>query len=80
MRWAVLFDRELSSYEVIFDNASIIAWVNTDERLFINWDREIRRLDTPIHDRILSTPWDDDGRFLCFRCHWVRTGFANCPV
>eukprot|EP00959_Pyramimonas_sp_CCMP1952_P380039 7961287-Pyramimonas_sp.AAC.1 len=26
MRWAVLFDRELSSYEVIFDDASIIAW------------------------------------------------------
>eukprot|EP00959_Pyramimonas_sp_CCMP1952_P259323 5421477-Pyramimonas_sp.AAC.1 len=29
MRWAVLFDRDLSSYEVTFDNASIIAWVNT---------------------------------------------------
>eukprot|EP00959_Pyramimonas_sp_CCMP1952_P471256 9498104-Pyramimonas_sp.AAC.1 len=71
MRWTVLFDHELFSYEVTFDSASIIAWVNTDERLIINWDRETR-LETAIQDRIISTPWDDDGRFLSFRYHWVR--------
>eukprot|EP00959_Pyramimonas_sp_CCMP1952_P417725 8751822-Pyramimonas_sp.AAC.1 len=69
MRWTVLSDRELSSYEVIFHDASIIAWVNADERLIVNWDRE-PRLETTIQYRILSTPWDDDGRFLCFRYHW----------
>eukprot|EP00959_Pyramimonas_sp_CCMP1952_P423871 8878934-Pyramimonas_sp.AAC.1 len=72
MRWTLLFDRELSSCEVTVDNASIIARVNTDERLIINWDHETR-LETAIQDRIVFTPWDDDGRFLCFRYHWVRT-------
>eukprot|EP00959_Pyramimonas_sp_CCMP1952_P212274 4441893-Pyramimonas_sp.AAC.1 len=69
MRWTVLFDRELSSCEVTFDNESIIAWVHTDERLIIDWNhRPI--LETANQDRILSIPGDDDGRFLSFRYHW----------
>eukprot|EP00959_Pyramimonas_sp_CCMP1952_P363248 7606869-Pyramimonas_sp.AAC.1 len=72
MRWTALFDRELSSYEVTFDSESVIAWVHTDESLIIDWNhRPI--LETAIQDRILSIPWDDDGRFLCCRYRWART-------
>eukprot|EP00959_Pyramimonas_sp_CCMP1952_P055125 1152435-Pyramimonas_sp.AAC.1 len=79
MRWTALFDHDLSSYEVTFDSDSVIAWVNADERLIIDWShRPI--LEIAIQDRIISVPWEGDGRFLCFRYHWARTGFANCPV
>eukprot|EP00959_Pyramimonas_sp_CCMP1952_P222061 4642496-Pyramimonas_sp.AAC.1 len=72
MRWSVLFNRELSSYEVTFDSESIIAWIHTDERLILSWNRW-PPLSDEIQDRVLSVLWEDDGRFLCYRYHWVRT-------
>eukprot|EP00959_Pyramimonas_sp_CCMP1952_P101968 2132490-Pyramimonas_sp.AAC.1 len=63
MRWTALFDRDFFSHEVTFDNESVISWVRTDERLIIDWNhRPI--LGTAIQDRIISIPWDDDGRSL----------------
>eukprot|EP00959_Pyramimonas_sp_CCMP1952_P387855 8128111-Pyramimonas_sp.AAC.1 len=60
MRWSVLFNRELSAFEVNFDNESIIAWIQTDERIILSWNYW-PTLSNEVQDRVLSVPWEDDG-------------------
>eukprot|EP00959_Pyramimonas_sp_CCMP1952_P074974 1566883-Pyramimonas_sp.AAC.1 len=78
MFWSVLFNREWASCEVTLGNESIIAWIRTDETLSLVQNRK-PQLSPETQERVLSVHWEDDGRFLCFRFHWVRAGFEHCP-
>eukprot|EP00959_Pyramimonas_sp_CCMP1952_P232153 4851701-Pyramimonas_sp.AAC.1 len=75
--WALVFSQEWTSYEVDFDDNSMLGWVHADETATLRPD--YRNWPDRADAFIRSVPWDDDGRFLCVDLHWVRTGFGRCP-
>eukprot|EP00959_Pyramimonas_sp_CCMP1952_P410416 8601011-Pyramimonas_sp.AAC.1 len=72
--WSLVFSQEWTSYEVNFDDNSMLGWIHADETVTLRPD--FRHWSDRADAFIQSVPWDDDGRFLCAGLHWVRTGFG----
>eukprot|EP00959_Pyramimonas_sp_CCMP1952_P046766 976950-Pyramimonas_sp.AAC.1 len=78
MSWSIVFNQEWTSYEVNFDNASMLGWIHTGETLSLVPDHK-PSLPPEAEACVQSVPWEDGDRFLCANLHWVRTGFGHCP-
>eukprot|EP00959_Pyramimonas_sp_CCMP1952_P087792 1836982-Pyramimonas_sp.AAC.1 len=66
--WALVFSQGWTSYEVDFDDNSMLGWIHTDETVTLLPD--FREWPDRADEFIRSVPWDDDGRFLCAELHW----------
>eukprot|EP00959_Pyramimonas_sp_CCMP1952_P297921 6231950-Pyramimonas_sp.AAC.1 len=75
---SIVLNHEWASYEVGFDNKSMLGWIHTDETLSLI-PGHMPQLSPEAQALVQSVPWRDDGRFLCANYHWVRTGFGHCP-
>eukprot|EP00959_Pyramimonas_sp_CCMP1952_P453880 9469016-Pyramimonas_sp.AAC.1 len=57
--WSLVFSQEWTSYEVNFDDNSMLGWIHADETVTLRPD--FRHWSDRADAFIQSVPWDDDG-------------------
>eukprot|EP00959_Pyramimonas_sp_CCMP1952_P422568 8851948-Pyramimonas_sp.AAC.1 len=60
MSWSIVFNQEWTSYEVNFDNTSMLGWIHTDETLSLI-QNYVPTLPSEAAACVQTVPWEDGG-------------------